>query len=152
MKKAYLDNAATTRVDPEVFQAMKPYLLKKYGNASEPHHWGQEARKAVETAREQISQFLGAKSKEIIFTGCATESINLAHKGLIEALLYRTTKNKQQRTKKKKPHIITSSIEHKAVLESCAHLERIGWAEVTYLPVNKQGLVDVKEVEKAIRP
>jgi cysteine desulfurase len=136
--KVYLDHAATTPVDPEVFEAMKPYFLRIYGNASEPHWWGQEARKAIDTARQKVADFLGAKPKEIIFTSCATESINLAHKGLIES--------------QKLPHIITSSVEHKAVLETCKHLENLGWAKVTYLPVDKYGLVKVEDVKKAIRP
>lgn len=142
MKKIYLDNAATTLVDPEVFLAMKPYFMKRFGNASEPHFWGQEARKAIDEAREKIANFFEAKPKEIIFTSCATESINLAHKGVVEAMLRQTSNL----------HIITSSVEHKAVLETCKHLEKIGWAKVTYLPVDKYGIVDIKDIEKAIRP
>ncbi|HUS59798.1 MAG TPA: cysteine desulfurase family protein [Nevskiaceae bacterium] len=140
MKKVYLDNAATTPVDPEVFKAMKPYYSLKFGNASEPHFWGQEARKAIDQARDQVARFLGCKSGEIIFTSCATESINLAHKGLVEAL------------SRPKAHIIISSVEHKAVLETCKHLEKLGMAKVTYLPVDKYGLVKVADVEKVIKP
>lgn len=140
MKKVYLDNAATTPVDPEVFKAMEPYFSQKFGNASEPHIWGQEARKAIDKARDQVASFLGCKSGEIIFTSCATESINLAHKGLVEAIGNR------------KAHIIASSVEHKAVLETCKHLEKLGMAEVTYLPVDEYGLVKVADVEKAIKP
>lgn len=139
MAKIYLDNAATTQVDAQVLVAMRPYFGQKFGNASEPHFWGQEAKKAVEESRLKLADFLGAKPKEIIFTSCATESVNLAHKGLIEAT-------------GRPAHIITSSVEHKAVLETCKHLEQIGWAKVTYLPVDKYGLVSVKEVEKAICP
>ena len=142
MKKIYLDNAATTPVSPEVLAAMEPYFTNKFGNASEPHFWGQEARKVIDEAREKIANFLGAKPKEIIFTSCATESINLAHKGLVEALLRQTSNL----------HIITSSVEHKAVLETCKHLEKIGWAKVTYLPVDKYGIVDIKDTGQAIRP
>ncbi len=142
MKKIYLDNAATTPVSPEVLAAMEPYFTNKFGNASEPHFWGQEARKVIDEAREKIANFLGAKPKEIIFTSCATESINLAHKGLVEALLRQTSNL----------HIITSSVEHKAVLETCKHLEKIGWAKVTYLPVDKYGIVDIKDIGQAIRP
>jgi len=136
----YLDNAATTQVDPQVFKAMRPYFSEKYGNASELHVWGQEAHQAIDRSRQQIADFLGAKPKEIIFTAGATESINLAHKGLLEAL-------QGQRL-----HIITTSIEHKAVLESCRHLEKLGWAKVTYLPVDKYGMVKASDIEKAVRP
>lgn len=138
MKTIYLDNAATTPVDPTVFQAMKPFFSQKFGNASEAHKWGTAAREAIEKSRSTLAQFLGAKPKEIIFTSGATESINLSHKGLIEGF--------------KKPHIITSHIEHKAVLETLKHLENLGLAEVTYLPVDKFGLVKVSDVEKAIKP
>lgn len=140
MRRIYLDNAATTPVDPEVFAVMKPYFMARFGNASTPYFWGQEARKAIDKAREQVAKALGAKPKEIIFTSCATESINLAHKGLVEGV------NSQ------KPHIITSQIEHKAVLETCKHLEKLGMAQVTYLPVDKYGLVKVADIEKAIKP
>ena len=145
MKKIYLDNAATTSVSPGVLAAMEPYFTNKFGNASEPHFWGQEARKAIDEAREKIANFLGAKPKEIIFTSCATESINLAHKGLVESIKYKVSSIKC-------PHIITSSVEHKAVLETCKHLEKIGWAKVTYLPVDKYGIVDIKDIGQAIRP
>jgi len=147
MKKIYLDNAATTPVDPEVFEAMKPYFMERFGNASTPYSWGQEARKAVGQAREQVAKALGAKPKEIIFTSCATESINLAHKGLAEAILRQWEKEKRGEI----PHLVTSSVEHKAVLESCQHLEKQGY-KVTYLPVDKRGLVNAKDAKKAIRP
>jgi len=159
MKKVYLDNAATTSVDPSVFAAMKPYFSVKYGNASEPHIWGQEARQVVEKSRETIANFLNAKPSEIYFTGCATESINLAHKGLLEAKLREfsnsnpsTSSGQVFQFSKKKPHIITTSIEHKAVLETCNHLEKAGMATVTYLPVDHFGLIDLKQLEKKIRP
>lgn len=138
MRQIYLDNAATTPVVSEVFLSMKPYFLKKYGNASEPHQMGQEARLGVEEAREKIANFFNANLEEIIFTSCATESINLAHKGLIEALNL------------KNPHIITSSVEHKAVLETCKYLENRGLATVTYLPVDEFGSVRLEDLEKAI--
>ncbi len=144
--KIYLDNAATTAVDPKVFAAMKPYFTGKFGNASEPHSWGQEARKAIDRAREQIACALGAKPKEIVFTSCATESINLAHKGLIEGLRGQVGKGSRL------PHIITSPVEHKAVLEACKHLEKVGAARATYLQVDKYGLVDAKKTKKAIKP
>ena len=145
MKKIYLDNAATTKVDSRVFMAMKPYFLDKYGNASEFHILGREAKMAVEEARSKIASFLGADPSEIVFTGSATESINLSHKGLVEAL-------RQVDDKRQKLHIITSQIEHKAVLETCGHLEKLGLAKISYLPVDRYGVVDVKEVKKAIRP
>jgi len=140
MKTIYLDNAATTAVDPEIFMAMKPYFLKKYGNASEFHLPGRIAREAIENSRISIAKFIGAKSDEIIFTGSATESINLSHKGLIEFL----------RSSKFNPHIITTKIEHKAVLSTCEHLESIGWAKVTYLPVDNFGKIDLVTLEKAV--
>lgn len=143
-KSAYLDNAATTSVSPEVLVAMEPYFSKIYGNASEPHSWGNEAKKGINKAREQIASVLGAKPSGIFFTSCATESINLSHKGLIEAM-------KQSSNEIIIPHIITTQIEHKAVLETCKHLEKLGWAEVTYLPVDQDGLVKVEDVKKAIK-
>ncbi len=115
-----------------------PYFTHNYGNASEHHYAGINAREAIEHSRETIANFLGADKNEIIFTSCSTESINLSHKGLIES---ETSKNK-------KVHIITTPIEHKAVLEACKHTN----AEITYLPVNKYGLVKVEDVEKAIKP
>lgn len=145
-KKIYLDYAATTPVHPEVLAMMLPYFTEKAGNASEVHSFGTEAKVAIEEARSQIAKTLGANDKEIIFTSCATESINLAHKGLIEGL------GASGKGAGGKPHIITSLIEHKAVLETCKHLEKLGWAEVTYLPVDSAGLVDIAQVEKAIKP
>jgi len=144
MKKVYLDNAATTPVDPEVLKAMLPYLKGSFGNPSSVHSWGQQARRAIEKARDQVADVLGTKSRRILFTSGATESINFAHKGLIEAII--------RKDKRLKPHIITSSIEHKAVLETCQHLEKKGLVEVTYLPVDKKSLIEIEELEKAIRP
>ena len=146
-KKIYLDYAATTPVDMGVFDVMKPYFCDEFGNASSAHGFGQVARAGVEKARSQVAEFLGCDPKEIIFTSCATESNNLALKGLIKAL--RQAQDKEQN--QKKPHIITSAIEHHCVLHSCEALEKDGLAEVTYLPVNKEGLVEVGDVEKAIR-
>lgn len=148
MKVIYLDNAATTAVDPEVLKAMKPYFLKKYGNPSEPHILGQEAKVAVEDAREKVASFLRANSSEVIFTSCATESINLAHKGLVSALKLQGIKNPASPAGG--PHIITTQIEHKAVLESCKTLEGQNLAKVTYLPVDKFGLVKVEDIKRAI--
>ena len=154
MKQIYLDHAATTPVSPEVLTAMQPYFSLHYGNPSEPHQWGQQARAAIDEAREKVAQFLGAKPQEIIFTSGATEAINLAHKGLIENIKYLASRDSagMQILNIKYPHIITSSIEHKAVLETCKHLEKLGMAEVTYLPVDKDGLVKVEDIQKAIRP
>jgi len=146
-RRVYLDYAATTPVDPGVLAAMLPYFNEKAGNASEVHSFGTEARVAIEEARSKVAEALGASHKEIIFTSCATESINLAHKGLVE-----TINNQQSTINKTKPHIITTSIEHKAVIETCKHLEKLGWAEVTYLPVDSTGLIAVDQIEKAIRP
>jgi cysteine desulfurase len=140
-KKIYLDYAATTPVSSEVFKAMKPYFSQNYGNPSETHYWGQKARAAIDKAREQVAVFLGAEPQEIIFTSGATEAINLAHKGLVE----------NHKKADFLPHIITSSIEHKAVLETCSHLEKLKMAEVTYLPVNNNGVVQISDLEKAIK-
>jgi len=133
MKTVYLDNAATTKIDPEVLKAMMPYFTNNYGNASEPHTWGIKANEAIENARGIVGRRLGANPDEIVFTSCATESINLAHKGLVESFNFQ-------------PHIITTSIEHKAVLESCKHLN----ASVTYLPVYKDGLININDIKEAI--
>jgi len=144
MKNIYLDNSATTPVDIKVFQKMKPYFLKSYGNPSEFHKLGMEAKMAMEKSREVISKFLNAKKEEIIFTGSATESINLSHKGLIEALFLSKSV--------KKPHVITSKIEHKAVLETLKHLEEEKIIDVTYLSVNRFGRIDLVSLKKAIKP
>jgi len=139
--KIYLDHAATTPVDPLVLKAMIPYFNEQYGNASSLHSFGQSAMAGVDTARKKVADFLGCQPKEIIFTSGATESDNLAIRGLISALA----------KKDRKPHVITSAIEHPAVLETCQHLEKVG-AEVSYLPVTLKGLVTVESVEKAIKP
>lgn len=140
MKSVYLDYAATTPVDPEIKKTIQPYFSAFFGNPSEMHKWGAKANEAIELSREKVASSLNCQKEEIIFTGSATESINLAHKGLIEAI---SSPN---------PHIITSSIEHKAVLETVSHLEKSGLAKVTYLPVDKNGLVSVSDVKKAITP
>ncbi len=137
MRRVYLDNAATTAVDGDVLAAMLPYFAKHYGNAASLHSFGQDARQAVEDARQQIASFIGARTEEIIFTGGGTESDNLALKGVASAL------------KTRGKHIITSSIEHHAVSETCGFLEQEGY-RVTYLPVDQYGLVDPDGVQKAI--
>src|SRR5258705_1589818 len=138
-KPIYMDNHATTRVDPRVLEAMLPYFTEKFGNsASRNHSFGWEAEEAVDKARNQIAALVGATSKNIIFTSGATESDNLAIKGVVEFY------------KEKGNHIITCVTEHKAVLDSCRALERAGKATVTYLPVDKFGMVDPDAVRKAI--
>jgi cysteine desulfurase len=136
----YLDYNSTTPCDARVLEAMLPYFTQHFGNAaSKTHSLGWYAEEAVEFAREQIANLVGAETKEIIFTSGATESTNLALKGIVEA--YASKGN----------HIITSNIEHKAVLDTCKHLEKQG-AEVTYLPVNSEGLLSAEQVENAIQP
>ncbi|MSP09072.1 MAG: IscS subfamily cysteine desulfurase [Flavobacteriaceae bacterium] len=136
----YLDNNSTTQMDPRVFDAMKPYFLEIYGNAaSKSHPFGWAAEEAVDYARDQVASLIGANEKEIIFTSGATESNNLAIKGVFE--MYANKGN----------HIITLSTEHKAVLDACKHLEKLG-AEVTYLSVGYDGMIDPAVIEAAIKP
>ncbi len=139
MNRIYMDNAATTRVSEPVAQAMMPYLTEVFGNPSSVHSFGREARKALDHARAQVAQALGAEPKEIYFTGCGTESDNWAIRGAAYA------------HKDKGDHIITTTIEHHAVLHTCEQLEKEGF-EVTYLDVDEYGRVDVKTLEAAIRP
>ncbi|MFN9115938.1 MAG: IscS subfamily cysteine desulfurase, partial [Bacteroidota bacterium] len=135
-----LDNNATTPVDPRVLEAMIPYFTQHFGNAASRNHpFGWQAEDAVDTAREQIAALIGASEKEIIFTSGATESNNLAIKGVFE--MYRDKGN----------HIITVNTEHKAVLDTCKHLEKLG-AEITYLETAEDGLVSVEQVEAAMKP
>ncbi|HJZ55998.1 MAG TPA: aminotransferase class V-fold PLP-dependent enzyme, partial [Gemmataceae bacterium] len=134
----YMDNNSTTRTDPRVLEAMLPYFTEKFGNAaSRSHAFGWEAEAAVEEARDQIANLIGASGKEMIFTSGATESNNLAIKGV--AAMY----------KKKGNHIITQAIEHKAVLDTCKRLERDGY-QVTYLPVDRYGQVSAEQVREAL--
>ncbi|HNH20804.1 MAG TPA: aminotransferase class V-fold PLP-dependent enzyme, partial [Ferruginibacter sp.] len=136
----YLDNNATTPMDPRVLEAMTPYFLDHFGNAASRNHpFGWAAEEAVDYAREQVAKLIGADPKEIIFTSGATEGDNLAIKGVFE--MYASKGN----------HIITAVTEHKAVLDTCKHIEKLG-GEVTYLPVNAEGLIDLKELEAAIKP
>jgi cysteine desulfurase len=134
----YMDNHATTPMDPRVLEEMLPYFMEKFGNAaSRNHSFGWAAEEGVETARERIAKLVGATTKEIIFTSGATESDNLAIKGVAE--MYREKGN----------HIITAVTEHKAVLDTCKRLEKYGY-RVTYLPVQKDGLVDLDDLKRAV--
>lgn len=139
MRSVYLDHAATTPVHPEVVAAMLPYFTEQFGNASSVHHFGRKARTAVEQARQTVADAIGAEPQEIYFTSGGTEADNIAILGVAQAL------------PQKGKHIITSAIEHHAVLETCEYLEKQGYA-VTYLPVNAEGIVEVADVAKAIRP
>src|SRR6201985_364953 len=133
----YMDNHATTPLDPRVLEAMMPYLTGTFGNAaSRNHSFGWEAEAAVEKAREQVAKLIGATAKEIIFTSGATESNNLALKGIAE--MYRERGN----------HIITQVTEHKAILDTCKRLEKSGY-RVTYLPVKADGLIDLEDLKRA---
>jgi len=138
MKRIYLDNAATTPVAKEVLEAMMPYFSEKFGNASSLHSFGRETRDAVENSREKISKKLNAKEHKIIFTSGGTEANNFALKGVAFA------------NREKGKHIITTKIEHDCVLNACKWLEKNGF-EVTYLNVDKEGFIDLNELENAIR-
>src|SRR5690349_7831470 len=136
----YLDHNATTPCDPRVVEAMLPYFTNSFGNAASRNHpFGWQAEEAVDLAREQVAKLIGADPKEIIFTSGATEADNLAIKGVFE--MYASKGN----------HIITCNIEHKAVLDTCKHIEKEG-GEVTYLKVKDNGLIDLAELEAAIKP
>jgi cysteine desulfurase len=135
MRRVYLDNNATTPILPEVFEAMRPYFVEHFGNASSIHHHGQETRAAVERARESVAALIGCRASEIVFTSGGTEGDNLAIFGLV----------------REGDHLISSTIEHHAVLNSCKHLEATG-CEVTYVPVDGRGLVDPDDVRRSLRP
>ena len=137
MRKVYLDNAATTALSPKVLEQMMPYLTTIYGNPSSPHSFGQEARKGVDHARDQVAKALNALPEEIMFTGCGTESDNTVLFGVAE------------RYAKKGNHIITTNVEHHAILHTCEALEKRG-VEVTYLPVDENGMVTAEQVANAI--
>ena len=134
MRRVYLDNNATSPLLPEVFDAMRPYLLEKFGNASSIHQQGQQARAAVENAREHLAELLNCRAAEIVFTSGGTEGDNLALFGLVNP----------------GDHVITSAIEHHAVLNACKRVESLG-CEVTYLPVDGQALVDPDDLKRAMR-
>ena len=135
MRRIYLDNNATSPLLPEVFEAMRPYFFEQFGNASSIHQQGQQARAAVERAREQVAELLNCRPAEIVFTSGGTEGDNLALFGMV----------------KPGDHVVTSTIEHHAVLNACKRLEEMGCA-VTYLPVDGQALVDPDDVRRALRP
>jgi cysteine desulfurase len=136
----YLDHNATTPCDPRVLETMLPFFTEQYGNAaSRSHAFGWQAEAAVDLAREQVAGLIGAHTQEIIFTSGATEGVNLAIKGVFE--MYAVKGN----------HIITCVTEHKAVLDTCKHIEKMG-AQVTWLPVNNEGLIDLQQLEAAITP
>jgi cysteine desulfurase len=139
MRRVYLDHSATTPVDPEVAKLMMTYYTEKFGNPSSVHSFGREAKEALEIAREQVAKLLGAQASEITFTSGGTEADNLAILGTAQA------------GRNKGKHIITSAVEHHAVLETCEYLEKNGF-ELTIIPVNEEGLLSAQDVEKAIRP
>jgi cysteine desulfurase len=141
MKRIYMDHASTTKIDPEVLRMMIPYFSKYFGNPSSIHAFGREARKAVDNSRTKVSDLLGARDDDIIFTAGGTESDNLAIKGIAYI-------NKNKRTNKG-PHIITSSIEHPGVLDTCRHLETQGF-QIKYLKVDKNGLINTQELQNSI--
>lgn len=141
MKRIYLDYASSAPTDKKVLKEMMPYLKKEFGNASSLHAFGQHARAAIEKAREQVGSFLNCAPLEIVFTSGATEANNLAIFGVGHARVQPLQKF----------HIVTTQIEHESVLSPCQELERLGLAEVTYLPVDAEGIVKVEDVEKAIK-
>ena len=135
MRRVYMDSNATTPVLPDVLEAMRPYFMETFGNASSIHHHGQQTRAAVERARESVARLVGARASEIVFTSGGTEGDNLAVFGIVQP----------------GDHVITSQIEHHAVLNSCKRLESLG-CEVTYLPVDSRSLLDPDDVRRALRP
>ncbi|MGI9101345.1 MAG: cysteine desulfurase family protein [Terriglobales bacterium] len=135
MRRAYLDNNATTPLLPPVLEAMQPYFIEQFGNASSVHHHGQQTRAAVEAARESVAALLGCRAAEVVFTSGGTEADNLALFGIV----------------KPGDHVITSTIEHDAVLNTCKRLTAVG-CEITYIPVDGQALVDPADVKRALRP
>src|ERR671938_575865 len=139
MRRVYLDNSATTPVDPRVVEAMLPYLSEKFGNASSVHFYGQEARSALDRARREVAALVGARPNEIVFTSGGTEANNLAIRGLCESSAAHGR------------HLITSAIEHPSVAGVCLELEKRGW-EITRLPVYANGIVKIDDLAHALRP
>ena len=140
MHRVYLDHTATTPLDPRVFEAMRPYFLEKFGNPSSIHRFGQEARAALDESRLALARMIGAREGELFFMSSGTESDNFAIKGIARAM-----------RKRGKTHIVTSRIEHHAVLESCEHLEGEGFS-VTYVRPDAHGMVHPDDVRQAILP
>ncbi len=138
MRRVYMDHNATTPVHPEVLAAMMPFFKEQFGNASSIHWAGREVKKYLDEAREKVAALIHASPDEVIFTGCGTESDNMALKGVALAF------------QEKGRHIITTPVEHHAVLHTCQFLERLGF-EVTYLPVDREGLIDLQDLRRAIR-
>ena len=139
MRRVYMDHNGTTPVHPEVLEAMMPFFKEQFGNASSIHWAGREVKKYVDEAREKVASLLNASPGEIVFTGCGTESDNMAIKGVAFAL------------QDKGRHIITTQVEHHAVLHTCQVLEKMGY-EVTYLPVDRDGLIDLEDLRRSIKP
>lgn len=139
MKRVYLDNAATTKLIPEVLNEMMPYMTEIYGNPSSPHYFGQQAGMAVDKARSRVAEAINASPEEIIFTSGGSEADNTAIRGIAE------------RYQKRGRHIITTNVEHHAVLHTCQLLEKQGY-EVTYLPVDEYGMITAEQVREALRP
>src|SRR6266700_5802324 len=148
MNRVYLDFNATTPVQPEVLDAMLPYFSEEFANAASIHTPGQRARAAVETAREQVAALIGARPQEIVFTSGGTESDNYAIFGVVGRQAFLPVSSSGHANSS--PHIITTAIEHEAVLNACQALEKEGVC-VTYLPTDSQGLIDLGELRRAIR-
>ncbi len=146
MKKIYLDYAATTPVAPAVLAAMQPYFSAKFGNAGSLHSFGQEAMAALDDSREKIAKAIGADFREIIFTGSATEANNLALRGVVKKYI---SENQPKISVNQRPRLIVSAVEHESILETCRDLECEG-ADVIYLPVNREGLIDLKKLKAAL--
>ncbi len=151
MNRVYLDYNATTPVDRRVFDAMLPYFSADFANASSIHTPGQHARAAVETAREHVAALIGARPQEIVFTSGGTESDNHAIFGVVGSLVAKPILAVRSSSRPAPPHVITSTIEHEAVLNACQALEKEG-VSVAYLPVDREGLVDPESIRQAIRP
>jgi cysteine desulfurase len=156
MRKIYLDHGATTPVDKKVLAAMMPYFSERYGNAMSIHSFGQVASEAVEKARRITADFFGATPEEIIFTSGATESNNLAIKGIIKAFWTSGVQNGRPTSTLAKPHIVTTAFEHHCVLDACKSVEKesppAGGAEVTFVRPGRDGIIKVEDIKKAIKP
>lgn len=144
-ERIYLDYAATTPIDQDVIREMLPYFSEKFGNAMSVHSFGQQAQQAIDTARERVAKFFSCSPAEIIFTSGATESNNLTVKGLVKSFC------SVSRKKGEIPHIITTAFEHHCILDACKSLEKEGLAEITFLPIGKDGVVKLSNIKKAIR-